>query len=121
MFKEPLKRIVDNTEGGVAGVLMGFDGIEVESYTKEGGTQKIDISTVAMEMSVVLKHATNAAEILEAGKLEEFSFRAESLTMVVRLLSDEYFLGLALEPDGNFGKGRFLMRVVAPGLTAELV
>ena len=120
MFKEPLKKIVDNTEGGIAGVLMGFDGIEVESYTREGGGQKIDISTVAMEMSVVLKHATNAAEILEIGKLQEFSFQAEQLIMVVRLISDEYFMGIAMEPDGNFGKARFLMRVTLPKLRSEL-
>jgi hypothetical protein len=36
------------------------------------------------------------------------------------VLSQDYFLGLALEPRANYGKGRFLMRVVAPRLQAEL-
>ena len=39
---------------------------------------------------------------------------------LIRMLSDTYFLALALAPDGNFGKGRYLMRTAAPKLLAEL-
>ena len=31
-----------------------------------------------------------------------------------------YFLALAITPEGNFGKGRYLMRTSAPKLIAEL-
>ena len=31
MFNEPLKKIVDNVEGGIAGLVMGLDGIPVET------------------------------------------------------------------------------------------
>jgi hypothetical protein len=40
--------------------------------------------------------------------------------VVIRLLSHDYFLALALAPEGNYGKGRYLMRVVAPKLQQEL-
>jgi predicted regulator of Ras-like GTPase activity (Roadblock/LC7/MglB family) len=118
MFKEPLKKVVDNVEGGLAGLVMGFDGISVESYTREG--HKIDINTVGMEFSFILTQVRKAAEILDVGKLRELVIKAEKLTIVIRVLSPEYFLALALTPEGNFGKGRYLMRVVAPGLEAEL-
>jgi hypothetical protein len=36
------------------------------------------------------------------------------------VLSQDYFLGLALKPEGNFGKGRFLMRMAMPDLRAGL-
>jgi predicted regulator of Ras-like GTPase activity (Roadblock/LC7/MglB family) len=118
MFKEPLQKIVDNVEGGIAGLVMGFDGIAVETYTREG--HKIDINTVGMEFSFILTQVRKAAEILDVGQMTEVSIKAEKLTIVIRLLSHDYFLALALTPEGNFGKGRYLMRVVAPRLQAEL-
>jgi hypothetical protein len=39
---------------------------------------------------------------------------------VARLVSPEYFMVVALKPDGNFGKARFMLRVTAPKLLAEL-
>ena len=118
MFREPLQKIVDNVEGGIAGLVMGFDGIAVESYTREG--HKIDVNTVGMEFSFILTQVRKAAEILDVGGVNEISIKAEKLTVVIRMLSPEYFLALALAPDGNYGKGRYLMRVVAPKLQAEL-
>ena len=118
MFREPLKKVVDNVDGGIAGLVMGFDGIAVESYTRDG--QQMDINTVGMEFSFILGQVRKAAEILDVGGVNELAIKAEKLTIVIRVLNKEYFLALALAPDGTFGKGRYLMRVVAPKLQQEL-
>lgn len=118
MFREPLRKIVDGVEGGVAGLVMGFDGIAVESYARDAGA--VDINTVGMEFSALLSQVRRAAEILELGGIQEITIKAELLTVVVRVLSSDYFLALALRPEGNFGKGRYLLRVMAPRLQAEL-
>lgn len=112
MFNETLREIVEGTEGGVAGLLMGFDGIAVDSWTREDS--ELDITTVGMELSMVLKDIRRAAEQLESGGAREVAIQAEKLTTVVRMLNGDYFLALALAPDGNLGKGRFLMRIAAP-------
>ena len=44
MFREGLQKIVDNVEGGLAGVLMGFDGIAVETY----GRLRSELSDLAV-------------------------------------------------------------------------
>jgi predicted regulator of Ras-like GTPase activity (Roadblock/LC7/MglB family) len=118
MFRDSLQKIVDDTEGGIAGLVMGFDGIAVDSYTREG--KAIDIQTVGMEFSFIIGQVRKAAEILEIGGVLEFSVRAEKLTIVMRVLNQEYFLALAMTPEGNYGKGRFLLRMAAPKLQAEL-
>jgi predicted regulator of Ras-like GTPase activity (Roadblock/LC7/MglB family) len=118
MFHESLQKIVDNTEGGLAGLLMGFDGITVESYTKQPNS--MDIQTVGMEFSYILGQVRKAAETLEVGGVQELAIRLEKLSIIIRVLNREYFLALALEESGNFGKGRYLLRVVAPKLQAEL-
>jgi len=118
MFQDNLKRLVAETEGGVAGLLMGFDGIAVDSYSAPDGG--IDIQTVGMEFSFILTQVRKAAEILEVGAVQEIAIRCASLTILIRTVSTDYFVALAIRPDGNFGKGRYLLRVVAPKLQAEI-
>jgi predicted regulator of Ras-like GTPase activity (Roadblock/LC7/MglB family) len=119
MFQENLKHIVDHVEGGLAGILMGFDGIAVEAYTRANdGTP--DINTVGMEFSFILGQVRKAAEALEIGHVQEVAIRTDKLSVILRVLNSEYFLALALGEGGNFGKGRYLLRAVAPRLQAEL-
>jgi predicted regulator of Ras-like GTPase activity (Roadblock/LC7/MglB family) len=120
MFRDNLQKIVDNVDGGVAGLLMGFDGIAVESYTRPPDDGGLDIQTVGMEFSFILTQVRKAAEILEVGSVREITIKAEQLVVIIRVLSDEYFVALALRPEGNLGKGRYLLRVVAPKMVAEL-
>ena len=118
MFKEILQDLVDRADGGVAGLLMASDGIAIDQYSKGDGP--FDIESVGMEYSVVLKGMQRASEMLDAGSTKEVSVETERLTTVVRMLSDEYFVALALEPNGNVGKARYLLRVSAPQLIENL-
>ena len=45
------------------------------------------------------------------GGVEEFSVRAESLVLVIRMLSPDYFLAIVLRSDGHVGTCRYLMRL----------
>lgn len=118
MFRDVLRDVVDRTEGGLAGLLMGFDGIPVDQYVK--GEDALDVETVGMEYSVILKDIRRAAEMLEAGVAQEVSIQADRLTTIIRLLNDEYFVALTMVPGGNFGKGRFLLRTSASKLLSNL-
>ena len=118
MFADLLKKVVDNVDGGVGGVIMGLDGIAVETYT--GQNQNVDPNTIGMEFSFILTQVRKAAEILEVGGLGEMAIKAERLTMVMKMLSEEYFFAILLSQGANFGKCRFLMRMATPKLLAEL-
>jgi predicted regulator of Ras-like GTPase activity (Roadblock/LC7/MglB family) len=118
MFKEALQGVVDGTDGGLAGLLMDFEGIPLESYAK--AEAPFDIETVGAEVSVVVKAIQRASEMLEAGATREVAFKSEKMVTLIRVLNDNYFVALTLSPEGNFGKGRFLLRVTAPKLLEEL-
>ncbi|MEO6950364.1 MAG: hypothetical protein ABI321_01020 [Polyangia bacterium] len=121
MFQANLKRLVEGTEGGVAGLLMGFDGIQVDSYSLPDLTGPAgDINTLGMEFSFILGQVKKAADILELGGVQEVTIRTESLTLIFRVVSAEYFVALVLRAEGNFGKGRYLLRVLTPKLQAEV-
>jgi hypothetical protein len=42
------------------------------------------------------------------------------MTTLIRLLNDEYFVVVALQPSGNIGKARYLLRISAPKLLEKL-
>jgi predicted regulator of Ras-like GTPase activity (Roadblock/LC7/MglB family) len=118
MFQEALREIVDHTEGGVAGLIMDSEGIAVETYARPDAP--FDITTIGIEFGVVLGSIKRAADSLEAGKPREVSIGTDKVVTLIRTLGETYFLAVAIRPDGNFGKGRYLMRSVAPRLLAEL-
>ncbi len=119
MFKQVLREVVERTEGGLAGLVMGFDGIPVENYVK--GETVFDVETVGMELSFILTQIAKAAEMLEVGRACEVAIQAERMTTLIRLLNRQYFAALTLAPGGNYGKGRFLLRTLTPKLLDDLV
>jgi len=118
LFAETLKKVVDNVEGGIAAVIMGLDGIAVDTYIKLA--DRVDVNTVAMEFSFILGQVRKAGESLAVGNLEELSVRAQRLLLVCRMISPQYFLGIVMAPEGNFGKARYLARLAQPALVAQL-
>ena len=118
MFKEALQSVVDATDGGIAGLLMDFEGIPLESYAKADAV--IDIETVGAEVSVVVKGIQRATEMLDAGETREVSFKSDKMITLIRVINEGYFVALTLKPDANLGKGRYLLRLLAPKLAEEL-
>jgi predicted regulator of Ras-like GTPase activity (Roadblock/LC7/MglB family) len=118
MFQDALREIVEKTEGGVASLIMDSEGIAVDSYARADAP--FDITTVGIEFGVVLGSIKRAADSLEAGRTSEVAIGTDKMITLIRTLNDNYFLAVAVRPDGNLGKGRYLMRTAAPKLLAEL-
>lgn len=118
MFKNILRDVVENTDGALASILMGYDGITVESYA--GSKATVDMETVGSEYSQVLNQVKQAAQMLDMGTAKEVAVQAENMVTVMRMLNDEYFVALALKPTGNVGKGRFLLRLQSGKLLETL-
>jgi predicted regulator of Ras-like GTPase activity (Roadblock/LC7/MglB family) len=118
LFADTLKKVVDNLDGGIAAVIMGLDGIPVETYIRHN--DRVDVQTVAMEFSFILSQVRKAGESLQVGGLEEVTVKAQRLLLVCRMLSPQYFVAIVMAPEGNFGKARFLTRLATPTLVAAL-
>jgi predicted regulator of Ras-like GTPase activity (Roadblock/LC7/MglB family) len=118
LFGETLRKVVDNVDGGIAAVIMGLDGIPVESYVRQN--DKIDVNTVAMEFSFILGQVRKAGESLAVGGLEELTVKAQRLLLVCRMITPQYFVAVVMAPEGNFGKARYLARLASPALNAAL-
>jgi predicted regulator of Ras-like GTPase activity (Roadblock/LC7/MglB family) len=118
LFAETLRKVVDNVDGGIAAVVMGLDGIPVDSYSRMN--DRGDVTTIAMEFSFILAQVRKAGESLQVGALEELAVRAERLVLICRMISPQYFVAVVVAPEGNFGKARYLARLATPALVAQL-
>ena len=119
MFRDTLQRMVDRLDGGVAAILIGFDGIAVEHYSRQG-QDEIDIQTAGMELAHAVGQMRKAVERLDLGRAAEITLRTDRLVILVYALSEEYFVACAVRPDSSFGKARYVMRLAAPQIRAEL-
>ncbi|AKU90324.1 roadblock/LC7 domain-containing protein [Vulgatibacter incomptus] len=116
-FREHLEEICQ-VDGAVAASVMGFDGIAIDTVTAPN--QAVDAETLMIEYSGILGQVRKAAELLKAGDLTELTIGTERMTTHLRPIDSEFFLVLAMSPAGNYGKGRYLLRVKAPKLKDEL-
>ncbi len=118
MFKQVLEKIVSQCSGGLGAVLMGFDGIAIDQFLAED--VPVDINLVGIEYSNISKEISRAAEILSLGDLSEVSIKTDRFFIILHVVTEEYFVALILDRNGNFGKGRYLLLREAPALRAEL-
>ncbi len=117
-FREHLQDVCRSVDGALACSLMGVDGIEVDTHVVDGG--EVDVKSLLVEYSGIFRSAREAALAHEAGGVAEVSIQTDKILTGARLVSPEYFMVVAMQPDGNFGKARYLLRVTAPKLRSEL-
>ena len=118
-FREQLEGICSRVEGAYAASLMGFDGIAIETV-QPNNPQNLELQTLLIEYSGILSNIKNAAEQLQMGAASEVSIRTEKLVAVARMLTPDYFVLLALAPDGNLGRARYELRVTGPKVALDL-
>lgn len=118
-LRETLNSIIASVEGTVAVVVMANDGIPIDEVTIE--QTDYDFQLLAVEYATVLKEIRKAVEVIKAGELEEVSIATTQTRVIVRVLNDELFVALLMVRDGNFGKGRYLLKLHSPAILEELV
>jgi len=122
-FASILQEIVDECGGGLAAALMGADGIPIERVEASGEVREAPsngIDVLGVEFGRILDEMRKASDSVSGGALEEVSIRLANFWVLMRVVDEETYLVLAIEPDGNAGKARFLMRRQLMALRDEL-
>jgi predicted regulator of Ras-like GTPase activity (Roadblock/LC7/MglB family) len=109
MFKAALETILERTEGSLGALIMGLDGIAVERFLKEAG-QEANLDVAAAEFTSLVRSAQKAGKDIGLGSLRELMISLDDAVVIMRLLGNDYFVVLAISPDGNLGRGRFELR-----------
>lgn len=110
MFKESLQQVLERTEGSVGVLIMGTDGIAVEKAMAVGSVNSELDDATAAEFTSLVKNAQRTGSGMNLGNLNELVIACEQTNVVIRLLNKDYFLVLAMQPNGNLGRGRYELR-----------
>jgi predicted regulator of Ras-like GTPase activity (Roadblock/LC7/MglB family) len=115
-FEEVLKDAVDRVHGAVSAMIIGTDGISVQEYAPE---KLIDLAGLSAEASAMIKDISTAADNLRLGEAKEFSIISDRCGIIMRKINNDYYIALIIKPDGNYGKGRYILKTAIPKLAAE--
>jgi predicted regulator of Ras-like GTPase activity (Roadblock/LC7/MglB family) len=117
-FADTLTEITDRIEGCAAAIILGIDGIPIERQVRDIDPA-IDIDLIATEFTTLVRRNMRTAADTELGDMREMVFVTDLLTLVLRPITSEYFLLLALNPGGNVGRARFELRKAQLAMEAE--
>jgi len=109
MFKETLQSIVAKTDGSLGTLIMGADGLSVERFFNDEGAEA-NLDVAAAEFTSLIRSASKSGSELDLGELRELVISLGKVTFVMRLFNKDYFVVLALKPEGNLGRGRYELR-----------
>ena len=115
-FLEELKETVEKVNGAVSAMIIGTDGISVQEYTSE---KLVDLTGLSAESSAMIKDIGLAADNLGLGEAKEFSIISDRCGIIMRKINSDYYLALVIRPDGNYGKGRFILKTMVPKIEGE--
>jgi predicted regulator of Ras-like GTPase activity (Roadblock/LC7/MglB family) len=115
-FLEVLKETVDKVDGAVSSMIIASDGLIVQEYASES---IIDLTGLGAEASAMIRDIGLAAENLGLGEAKEFSIISDRCGILMRKINDDYYLSLIIKPEGNYGKGRFILKTAIPRIEGE--
>jgi hypothetical protein len=120
MFRNHIQGLVERLreDGGMAGVLMGFDGVLVATYQRPGIGP--ELQEMAVELAHVLAQVGRTSLGGRGGALRELALRTERFALALEVVNEGYFLAVALRPTASLGKARHALRVTVPVIRAEM-
>ncbi|HVF23376.1 MAG TPA: roadblock/LC7 domain-containing protein [Pyrinomonadaceae bacterium] len=113
-----LESIIARTEGSLGALIMGTDGIAVEKVLGQAGAEA-NLDVAAAEFTSLVRGAQRAGTDTGLGGVRELVISLEGAVMLMRLLTKDYFVVLALRAEGNIGRGRFELRKAELKLAKE--
>ncbi len=115
-FSEVLKETVEKVDGAVSAMIIGTDGMSVQEYAPE---KLVDLTGLSAEASAMIKDISLAADNLGLGEAKEFSIISDRCGIIMRKINSDYYLTLVIRPEGNYGKGRYILKTAVPKLEGE--
>ena len=120
-FDSILEQVLSECPGALAVTLMGRDGLPIAQAVAVAATDLSDeLSSLGVEFGRILDEASKAADAAAAGATLELGVRTDRYHVLLHAVDRETHLVLVLAPEGNVGKGRYLLRRQLLAIRQEL-
>ncbi len=118
MFAITLKEIADRMDDVDCILLMGTDGLPIEKVVK---SESLNVDLLTAEFTTILRNTSQTSAEVDAGALEEFILITDRLIILLKAITQEYFLMMILTEGGNIGRARFELKKAKYILEKEFV
>ena len=116
-FKAVLRDTLGSVDGAVGAGLVGLDGIVIDQVSSKAD---FDMATAGAEYATIIKSARKASEEFGIGTTNEVMISTEKTTMLMMTVGKDYFVALAMNLDGNLGRGRLELKKAISKIEKEL-
>lgn len=104
-IKELLKRMADEMDGVLAIQVTGMDGITLALHNPTGA----DVEAFSAKFAMVMKLVEKSVDSLKGlGELEENLVQAKNAWILTRLITPQYYIGIAVSREGTLGNVRLV-------------
>jgi predicted regulator of Ras-like GTPase activity (Roadblock/LC7/MglB family) len=110
--------MIEQIDGCAAVVLLGLDGIPIERRIVDLDPA-LDLELVATEFATLVRKGQHTAADTALGDLNEMVLSTDRATFLLRPITSEYFVMLALNPGANLGRARFELRKAQLAMESE--
>jgi predicted regulator of Ras-like GTPase activity (Roadblock/LC7/MglB family) len=107
MFKEILEEINKKVEGSLGVLIVGVDGITIE---QAAAAPDFAAEQLGVEVTSLIKKATRACTDAELGNLQELALMTDKARYLIKFITPDYFLLLAMATTGNYGRARYELK-----------
>jgi predicted regulator of Ras-like GTPase activity (Roadblock/LC7/MglB family) len=83
--------------------LMDLDGIAIDSLNPSG----VPLDVLGAEFGGFVKSIRLSSTDLDTGEVQQFTLATEKYTTLPSAVTNDYYILLVLQPDGNYGRARF--------------
>ncbi len=118
MFREKLTQVINNVRGSMGCLLIGFDGIQIDSVY--ANKELPEMGAIAVEVSNLLGKFRRL-KLHEVGEVNEVSITTGGVTTLAHVVADEYLLVLALSSEADVNRGQTMLRLIAPFVEREMM
>lgn len=117
-FFEILKELVEEIGGGAAATIMGTDGISIQRYPVDD--PPCDVERIGVEYGGAIEEIKKASQILNLGEIKDIVVAAHGADVILKMITQEYYMVLAVPRPSSVGKARYLAKKAANKASKEL-
>ena len=118
MFLETLKDISGRLGEVECILLMGTDGLPIEKVILN---KNLNIEQLTAEFTSILRNTAHTANEVEAGALDEIMLLTDTMVLLLKAITSEYFIMMILPQGANIGRARFELKKARYALEKEFV
>lgn len=122
-FEPVLERVLDGCRGGLGAALWGVDGIPIAQVARAGTSRDplvADSGTLGIELNRVFLELRGISAASGMGGLAEIWVRLDDFSLGLWQVDTDLVFALALEPHGNLGQARYLIRRNLEAIRSEV-